>query len=61
MLFNLIRNLKKSRYFKSGKGEYGEGDIFIGISMGDLFALSKTFIDMKTPEIANCWIIKYTK
>lgn len=44
---------KIQRYFKSGKGEYGEGDIFIGIRMGDLFALSKTFLDMKTAEIAK--------
>jgi 3-methyladenine DNA glycosylase AlkD len=41
------------RYFKSGKGEYGEGDVFIGIKMGDLFALSKTFLNMKIVEIAK--------
>jgi 3-methyladenine DNA glycosylase AlkD len=44
---------KLQRYFKSGKGEYGEGDVFIGIRMGSLFALSKTFLDMKSSEIAK--------
>jgi 3-methyladenine DNA glycosylase AlkD len=37
---------KIQRYFKSGKGEYGEGDKFMGVRMGSLFALSKEFLDM---------------
>jgi len=37
---------KSLRYFKSGEGEYGEGDKFIGIRMGQLFALAKDFIEM---------------
>jgi len=39
------------RYFKSGKGEYGEGDKFIGVRMGQVFALAKEFIEMPLKEI----------
>jgi 3-methyladenine DNA glycosylase AlkD len=42
---------KLQRYFKTGKGEYGEGDKFIGIRMGKLFALAKEFINMPPAEI----------
>ncbi len=39
--------LKKiQRVFKSGPGQYGEGDQFLGVKMGELFALAKEFIDM---------------
>lgn len=34
---------KVQRYFKSGEGEYGEGDEFIGVRMGQGFALAKEF------------------
>jgi hypothetical protein len=44
--------LKKiQRYFKTGKGDYGEGDIFIGVRMGQVFALAKEHIDMPPDEI----------
>lgn len=44
--------LKKSqRYFKSGAGEYGEGDEFIGVRMGQVFSLAKEFIEMPLNEI----------
>jgi hypothetical protein len=42
---------KIQRYFKSGKGEYGEGDKFIGVRMGQVFALAKEFIEMPPGEI----------
>ena len=42
---------KIQRYFKSGKGEYGEGDKFMGVRMGSLFKLSEDFIDMPPNEI----------
>jgi len=44
--------LKKiQRYFKSGEGQYGEGDKFIGVKMGQLFALAKEFNGMPVSEI----------
>lgn len=42
---------KIQRYFKSGAGEYGEGDSFIGVRMGQVFALAKEFIAMQPDEI----------
>lgn len=44
--------LKKiQRYFKSGAGEYGEGDEFIGVRMGQVFSLAKEFQDLSLSEI----------
>lgn len=44
--------LKKiQRYFKSGEGDYGEGDIFIGVKMSQVFTLAKEFADMPITEI----------
>jgi 3-methyladenine DNA glycosylase AlkD len=42
---------KIQRYFKTGPGEYGEGDTFIGIKMGTLFSFAKEFIGMDLKEI----------
>ena len=44
--------LKKiQRYFKSGEGDYGYGDKFMGVKMGTLFALAKEFGEMPIEEI----------
>lgn len=44
--------LKKiQRYFKSGVGEYGAGDKFMGVKMGNLFALAKEFAGMPVKEL----------
>jgi 3-methyladenine DNA glycosylase AlkD len=44
--------LKKiQRYFKSGKGDYGHGDKFMGVKMGTLFALAKEFGEIPIEEI----------
>src|SRR5688572_1981453 len=42
---------KNQRYFKTGKNEYGHGDKFMGVKMGQLFALAKQFGDMPIAEI----------
>jgi 3-methyladenine DNA glycosylase AlkD len=58
---NFIERLKKlqsdkereklMRYFKSGKGDYGAGDEFMGVKMGQLFALAVEFRGMPIKEI----------
>jgi len=45
------RTRKIQRYFKSGEGEYGEHDAFLGVRTGQVFALSKEFIEMPPAEI----------
>ena len=42
---------KIQRYFKSDTGQYGHGDIFIGIKMGQLFGLAKEFNGMQVKEL----------
>ncbi len=45
------RATQAQRYFKTGVGEYGEGDVFIGVRMGQVAALAKEFIDLPPDEI----------
>jgi 3-methyladenine DNA glycosylase AlkD len=42
---------KIQRYFKSGDGQYGEGDRFMGIRMGTVFAVAKQHMNMELDEI----------
>ena len=42
---------KYQRHFQTGEGQYGEGDVFVGVRMGQVFALAKEFIEMPTGEI----------
>ncbi len=48
---SLEQREKYERQFKTGEGQYGEGDEFIGVRMGQVFALAKEFIDMPPDEI----------
>jgi 3-methyladenine DNA glycosylase AlkD len=43
--------VKIQRYFKSADGEYSAGDKFIGVRMGQVFALAKEFMNMDLDEI----------
>ncbi len=40
-----------SRYFKTGKGEYGEGDKFIGVRSSAVFKFAQEYIEMPPDEI----------
>jgi len=42
---------KYHRYFKFDEGQSGKGDTFIGVRMGQVFALAKEFIEMPPSEI----------
>ncbi|HOX82321.1 MAG TPA: DNA alkylation repair protein [Chryseolinea sp.] len=42
---------KIQRYFKSEEGDYGSEDKFMGVRMGQVFALAKEYIDMPLSEI----------
>lgn len=39
------------RFFKTGKGQYGEGDIFIGIRMPQIRTIAKKYNSIKLSEI----------
>jgi 3-methyladenine DNA glycosylase AlkD len=43
--------VKYQRYFKTGPGDYAEGDAFMGVRMGSVFELAKEFADMAPAEI----------
>jgi len=52
MLLRSAAELKKiQRYLKSGADEYGDGDKFIGVRMGQVFALAKQFMELQPAEI----------
>ncbi len=60
---NLRRELKSKanskrakgsqRFFKTGKGEYGEGDVFLGISSSVMRPIAKRFKDLGFKEISE--------
>ncbi|WP_210415711.1 DNA alkylation repair protein [Bdellovibrio sp. ZAP7] len=41
------------RFFKTGPGEYAEGDVFLGLTVGQSRAVAKTFKDLPFTELAT--------
>lgn len=48
-----------SRYFKTGPGEYGEGDIFLGLRVPDTRKISKKYKHLKKGDILSLLKSKY--
>ena len=44
------------RFFKTGKGEYGEGDRFIGVSGADVRNLSKKYYKIVNLNVLDFFI-----
>ena len=69
MLNNLINELQKAsskkkveiyqRFFKTGEGEYGEGDIFIGLTMPEQRRISGKYTDLSLPKNAYALLLPH--
>jgi 3-methyladenine DNA glycosylase AlkD len=53
LLGSPTRAKSTARFFKTGKGEYGEGDIFIGVTVPQVRKVVKKYIDLPLAEIEH--------
>ena len=47
------------RFFKTGKGEYGEGDVFLGIRVPELRKVARAYADMPLAQVLKALASKY--
>jgi len=47
------RKKSNERFFKTGKGQYGEGDVFIGVRVPDIRKVAKKFLYLNLKEIQS--------
>ena len=47
------------RFFKTGKGEYGEGDEFLGLAVPDCRKIAKRFINIELDDLKKHLESKY--
>ncbi|MBP7018431.1 DNA alkylation repair protein [Candidatus Saccharibacteria bacterium] len=52
--FNRAEN--SQRFFKTSDGQYGEGDIFIGVNMPDQRIIAKKYKELRFPELKELFL-----
>ena len=58
---SLERKKANKRFFKTGKGEYGEGDRFLGISNPDIRKVAEKFADLNYIELQKIISSKFNE
>ncbi len=62
MLYSKEKAERSKRFFKTGKGEYGEGVIFLGLNMSEQRKIAKNYLDIplsKIKKLLNSKIHEY--